>query len=76
MIGFIQMKREEWKFKRQLYKSLNLFADNCEELLRMSKKMSAALKDIPPGQLYEDFISNLIKIIHEDNKKKAGFMNE
>lgn len=70
MINFIKMKNREWKVKAMFYSIIVTLIDNQKDILDLLHKMYFALKDVPTEELQKELVSNLAKIIHEENKDK------
>lgn len=66
--NYVIMKRNEWKVKAMLYRTIATLIDNQKELSSMLQKLYVALKDVSAEELQKEFVAKLVEIIHDESK--------
>lgn len=69
IIKWFKNKVFEIEMKHAFYSTIEEFAKEQENIIKLVKNLYVSLKDVPADKLQKEFISALAEIVHETNQK-------
>lgn len=69
IVKWFKNKIMEIEMKHALYSTIEEFAKEQEDIIKLVKNLCVALKDISVDNLQKEFIHELAGVVHESNQK-------
>lgn len=63
---FIEMKKKEIRVKTALYSAMDKFIVEKQDMLDLVMRIYETLKNTPTENLQQEFISQIVNVIHKD----------